>query len=193
MCDDEPAASIGQHRRSKWSIKEEETSLLGQNKNKSMIINKIKGWPQATQPIMTNKNDNNQQGQSPTVHTTATSKNNKDCHGQQQLTAPHTPQVPLSPPPGKPPPTKTGRLIQPNNLLKVLTANVQSLLPEIDELIALIQVENFEVIALNEIWLDTQNKHLLAEVSIHGYKVFHVDKPTPSGRGGGSIMYYYYY
>ena len=46
-----------------------------------------------------------------------------------------------------------------------------------------------DVIALNESWLDTQNKHLLAEVSIHGYKVFHVDKPTPSGRGGGSIMY----
>ena len=65
---------------------------------------------------------------------------------------------------------------------------VQSLLPKIDELIALIQVENFDVIALNETWLDTQNKHLLAEVSILGYKVFHLDKPTPSGRGGGSIM-----
>ena len=24
---------------------------------------------------------------------------------------------------------------------------------------------------------------------IHGYKVFHVDKPPPTGRGGGSIMY----
>ena len=43
----------------------------------------------------------------------------------------------------------------------MLTANVQSLLPKIDELIALIQVENFDVIALNETWLDTQNKHLL--------------------------------
>ena len=82
-----------------------------------------------------------------------------------------------------------GRLIQPNNQLKVLTANVQLLLPKIDELIAFIQVETFDVIALNETWLDTQNKHLLAEVSIHGYKVLHVDKPTPSGRGGGSIMY----
>ena len=45
------------------------------------------------------------------------------------------------------------------------------------------------IIALDETWLDTQNKHLLAEVTIHGYKVFHVDKPTPTGRGGGSIMY----
>ena len=97
----EPAASIGQHRRSKWFIEQEETSLLGKNKNKSMI-NKLQGWPQATQPITTNKNYNNQQGRSPTVQTTATSKNDKDCQGQQQQpTAPHTPQVPPSPPPGK--------------------------------------------------------------------------------------------
>ena len=81
------------------------------------------------------------------------------------------------------------RLIQPNNLLKVPTANVQSLSPKIYELIALIQVENFDVIALNETWLDTQNKHLLAEDAIHGYKVFHVDKPTSTRRRGGSIMY----
>ena len=45
------------------------------------------------------------------------------------------------------------------------------------------------IIALNETWLDSKNKHLLAEVAIHGYKVFHVDKPTPTGRGGGSVMY----
>ena len=70
----------------------------------------------------------------------------------------------------------------------MLTANVQSLSPKIDELISLIQVENFDVIALNETWLDTQNKYLLAEVAIHGYKVLHVYKPTPTGRGGGSIM-----
>ena len=71
----------------------------------------------------------------------------------------------------------------------MLTANVQSLSPKIDDLIALIQVEDFDVIALNEIWLDTQNKHVLADIAIHDYKVFHVDKQTPTGRGGGSIMY----
>ena len=64
----------------------------------------------------------------------------------------------------------------------MLTANVQSLPPTIDELIALIQVENFDVIALNKTWLDTENNHLLAEVAIHGYKVFLVDRPTPTGR-----------
>ena len=57
-----------------------------------------------------------------------------------QPTEHHTPQLSLSPPQGKPPPINAGRLIQPNNLLKV-PANVQSLSPKIDELIALIQVE----------------------------------------------------
>ena len=101
----------------------------------------------------------------------------------------HTPQIPLSPLQGKPPATITDRLLQPNNLLKVLTVNVQSLSLKIDELIVLIQVENFHVVALSETWLDTQNKHLLAEFAIHGYKVFHVYKPTPTERGGGSFMY----
>ena len=39
------------------------------------------------------------------------------------------------------------------------------------------------------VYIDTQNMHLLAEVTINDYKVFHVDKPTPTGKGGGSIMY----
>ena len=34
-----------------------------------------------------------------------------------------------------------------------------------------------------------KNKNPLAEVAIHAYKVFRVDKPTPPGRGGGSIIY----
>ena len=71
----------------------------------------------------------------------------------------------------------------------MLTANVQSLSPKIDELIAVIQVEIFDDTSLNESWVQTQNKHLLAEVYIHGYKIFRVDKPTLTGRGGGSIMY----
>ena len=60
---------------------------------------------------------------------------------------------------GKPPPTNAGRLIQPNNL-KV-------------ELIAFIQAENVDVIAVNKTLLGTtQNMHLPAEVTIHGCKVF---------------------
>ena len=156
---------------------------MGQNKNKSIIIHKIPRFPQATKPITTNKNCNNQHGRSPAVPTTATCKNDQDCQGQQQQSALHAPQIPLPPSQGKPPATKTGsrddhqlyqqlqpartiRIVkdnnskehfilhrylchhhkgnhlqqkqvdyqqlyqQPNNLLKVLTANVQSLSPK---------------------------------------------------------------
>ena len=65
----------------------------------------------------------------------------------------------------------------------------QSLSPKIDELIALTQVENLDVVALNETWQNTQNKHLFADVAIYGNMVFHVDKPNPTGSGFGSIMY----
>ena len=93
-----PTTSIGQHSRRKWFSEEEETSLLGKTKNKSMIIHKKQRWPQATKPTTTYKNYNNQQGGSPTVPTTATCKNDKECQGQQQQRALHTPQIPLSPP-----------------------------------------------------------------------------------------------
>ena len=114
-----PTTPIGQHSRRKWFSEEGETSLLGKHKNKSMIVYKIQRWPQATKPITTNKNYNNQQGRSPTVPTTTTCKNDKECQGQQQQIALHTPQIPVSPSQGKPPATKTGRIIQSNNLLKV--------------------------------------------------------------------------
>ena len=84
-------------RHYKWFSEEEETSLLGKNNNKSIIIHKIQRWPQPTKPITTNKNCNNQQGRSPTVPTTATCKNAKDYQGQQLQSALHTPQIPLSP------------------------------------------------------------------------------------------------
>ena len=54
-----------------------------------MIIHKIQRFPQATKPIMTNKNYNNQQGRSPTVAATATC-NDKECQVQQQQRALHT-------------------------------------------------------------------------------------------------------
>ena len=49
-------ASIEQHSRNIWFSEEEETSSLGQNKNKLMIIHKMERWPQATKPI-NNKTD----------------------------------------------------------------------------------------------------------------------------------------
>ena len=78
------------HSRRKWFSEEEETSLLGKTKNKSMIIHKKQRWAQATKPTTTNKNYNNQLGRSPTVPTTVTCKNDKECQGQQQQRALHT-------------------------------------------------------------------------------------------------------
>ena len=71
-----------------------------------MIIQKFKRWPQATKPITANNNYNNRQGRSPTVPTTATCKNDKECQGQQQQRALHTPQIHVSPSQGKPPAKK---------------------------------------------------------------------------------------
>jgi hypothetical protein len=45
------------------------------------------------------------------------------------------------------------------------------------------------VIGINETWLDLQSRNLVAEIMLPGYKMFNVDKPTPSKRGGGSILY----
>ena len=92
--------------------------------------------------------------------------------------APPPPPPSTQPQPSPPPPHRQA------NTLKVLSANVQSLPPKINELIALTKIEHFDIIGLNETWLDTLYKHLLAEVSIQGYKIFSVDKPTPSKRGG---------
>ena len=54
---------------------------------------------------------------------------------------------------------------------------------------ALTKIELFDIIGLNETWLDILYKYLIAEVSIQGNKIFSVDKPTPFKRRGGSIMY----
>ena len=48
---------------------------------------------------------------------------------------------------------------------------------------------SFDVIGINETWLDLQSRNLMAEIILPGYKMFRVDKPTPSKRGGGSVLY----
>ena len=51
----EPTASIGQRSRRKWFFEEEETKLLGKNKNKSMI--------NSQNPRMATSNKNDHDGQ----------------------------------------------------------------------------------------------------------------------------------
>ena len=84
----------------------------GENKFTEAVQEQINDYSQNPRMATSNKTDYEDK------------MNDTDCQGQQQPTALHTPQIPSSPPGGKPPRTKTGRLIQPNNLLKVLTANV---------------------------------------------------------------------
>ncbi|KAF2344967.1 Endonuclease/exonuclease/phosphatase, partial [Trinorchestia longiramus] len=73
--------------------------------------------------------------------------------------------------------------------LKMLVGNVQSLLPKMSELQAIASKLSHDIIAINETWLDLNGRHLPAEVSIKGYVLHNVDKPSHSNRGGGSLIY----
>ncbi|KAF2350716.1 Endonuclease/exonuclease/phosphatase [Trinorchestia longiramus] len=73
--------------------------------------------------------------------------------------------------------------------LKILVGNVQSLLPKMLELEAIASTLSHDIIAINETWLDLNGRHLPAEVSIKGYVLYNVDKPSHSNRGGGSLIY----
>ncbi|KAF2345810.1 Endonuclease/exonuclease/phosphatase, partial [Trinorchestia longiramus] len=57
------------------------------------------------------------------------------------------------------------------------------------ELEAIASTLSHDIIAINETWLDPNGRHLPAEVSIKGYVLHNVDKPSHSNRGGGSIIY----
>ncbi|KAF2343901.1 Endonuclease/exonuclease/phosphatase [Trinorchestia longiramus] len=46
-----------------------------------------------------------------------------------------------------------------------------------------------DIIAVNETWLDLNGRHLPVEVSIKGYVLHNVDKPSHSNRGGGTLIY----
>ncbi len=38
-------------------------------------------------------------------------------------------------------------------------------------------VEEFDVMAITETWVDTANKNFLSEYDIEGYQMFHKDRP----------------
>ncbi|KAF2361447.1 hypothetical protein FHG87_007797 [Trinorchestia longiramus] len=57
------------------------------------------------------------------------------------------------------------------------------------ELEAIASTLSHDIIAINETWLDLNGRHLPAEVSIKGYVLHNVDKPSHSNRGGGSLIY----
>ncbi|KAF2343506.1 Endonuclease/exonuclease/phosphatase [Trinorchestia longiramus] len=57
------------------------------------------------------------------------------------------------------------------------------------ELQAIASTLSHDIIAINETWLDLHGRHLPGEVSIKGYVLHNVDKPSHSNRGGGSLIY----
>ena len=73
----------------------------------------------------------------------------------------------------------------------MLTANVKALSPKIEELITLIKVENFDVIALNEKCLHKKNTSIcLQKLPYIVTKVFMwTNQLQQEGGGGGIIMY----
>ncbi|KAF2351373.1 Endonuclease/exonuclease/phosphatase [Trinorchestia longiramus] len=74
-------------------------------------------------------------------------------------------------------------------LLKILVGNVQSLLPKMPELQAIASTLSHDIIAVNEIWLNLNGRHLPAEVSMKGYVLHNVDNPSHSNRSGDSLIY----
>ncbi|KAF2351558.1 Endonuclease/exonuclease/phosphatase [Trinorchestia longiramus] len=57
------------------------------------------------------------------------------------------------------------------------------------ELKAITSTFSHDIIAVNETWLNLNGRYLPAEVSIKGYVLHNVDKPSHSNRGGGSLIY----
>ena len=49
--------------------------------------------------------------------------------------------------------------------------------------------EHFGVVGINETWLESRNRHCLAEIHLPGYQLFSIERPNSTGRGGGSAMY----
>ena len=78
---------------------------------------------------------------------------------------------------------------RPSKSTRVIFGNVQSLCPKIDKLRCLLATDHFDVVGINESWLEFGQRHLLAEVALTEYQLFSVEKPNPTGRGGGSVLY----
>ncbi len=71
--------------------------------------------------------------------------------------------------------------------LKVYYRNCRSLRNKIGLLRGKACVENFDIIAITETWIDTNNKNFLSEFKIEGYELFHENR---KGRRGGGVAIY---
>ena len=73
------------------------------------------------------------------------------------------------------------------NSLSVYYTNCRSILNKIDLLRGMACVEDFDIIALTETWLDMSGKVFNTEVQIDGYTLFHKDRDHR--KGGGVALY----
>ncbi len=48
-------------------------------------------------------------------------------------------------------------------------------------------VEEFDLTAITETWVDTANKDFMSEYEIHGYQMFHKDRKGQKRRWGGTL------
>ncbi len=60
--------------------------------------------------------------------------------------------------------------------LNVYYTNSRSIRNKIDLLHGKACVENFDMIAITESWISTADRHLLPELEIEGYRLFHQDR-----------------
>ncbi len=68
--------------------------------------------------------------------------------------------------------------------LKVCYTNCRSLRNKIDLLRGKACVENFDIIAVTEIWIAINSKNFVSEFKIEGYELFHEDRKGRRGREG---------
>ena len=62
-------------------------------------------------------------------------------------------------------------------------------MPKMDLLQAIVRTNQYDIVGINESWLDMNDRNCSAEVNLQGFRMFNVDKPSPSKRGGGSVLY----
>ena len=72
---------------------------------------------------------------------------------------------------------------RPSKSTRVIFGNVQSLCPKIDELRCILARDHFDVVGINDSWLEFGQRHLLAEVALPGYQLFSVEKLNPTEEG----------
>ena len=72
--------------------------------------------------------------------------------------------------------------------LKVMFANVRSILNKFNEFLALISIDTPDIVGVTETWLHSEISN--SEVQVPGYKIFRQDRTdTINGRGGGVLLY----